>query len=220
MPRKVTCRCGTVNRVREDEDLSQTRCEECGARLAGSNGEEAPRKEKKAGGGGKKDVEECFLCERVGKGKRFSFYSGIMKGGTTHRMLSCTVTFFERWSDLTMHEMHVCRECQVRLWQQQHKGAVIGYGVGTGVAALLTVVPVILLSGAALWVTLALGVVVALALGTLFFVQLKKYRIRKPRHADIEPLVIDEAMDRLPCDKHTFMTTEQYLDRVQKGIIG
>src|SRR4051794_11787454 len=114
MPRKVKCGCGAVNRVHEDAELSRTRCSACGARLA-----------EPAGGRRRKEREEeedepgCFLCEQPVKGKRFTFYSGVKKGGTSHEMASCTVTFFERWSDLTMHEVQVCRDCQLRLWRQQ-----------------------------------------------------------------------------------------------------
>jgi hypothetical protein len=165
-------------------------------------------------------MDRCFLCDTDGKCKRFTFYSGVMKGGTTHRLITCTVTFFERWSDLTMHEIQVCRDCQLRLWRERHFTPLLLSGIGAGVALLLAAVLALLLSGPAQVVLPILLGVAALALGGLTLVRLRRYRERKPKHAEVEPLVIEEAMDLLPCRGHTFMTSEQYIERHQHGIIG
>src|SRR5262249_21161372 len=146
-------------------------------------------------------------------------YSGIMKGGTTHRMLSCTVTFLERWSDLTMHEIHVCRHCTNRLWRQKHRPPVILYACGAAVSALVALLGLLLLQDVAQIVVAALAATAAFALGGLLIYQYQFNLIRKPTHSELEPLVMKEAMDSLPDNDHTYMTTEQYLERHQKGII-
>ena len=174
---------------------------------------------KKTAKDAKKESDECFLCDRLVKSKQFTFFSGVMKGGTTHRMLSCTVTFFERWSDLTMHEIQVCRECQLRLWQEKQFPPLVLLGGGAALAALVALVGVVLLPGAARIAVGALAGVAALALGGLFVVQLQQYQSRKPKQAQLEPLVIREAKDRLPDEGHTYMTSEQYIERHEKGII-
>jgi len=167
----------------------------------------------------KKDAGGCFLCEEPGKGKKFTFYSGVVKGGTTHELLSCTVTFFERWSDLTMHEIHVCRDCQLRLWREERYPPVVFSAIGAGVAALLGLVLPFVLTGTARIVATALAAVAALALAGTFVACLRRYRDPKPKHAQLEPLVLGEAMAKLPED-HTYMTAEAYEERVGKGIIG
>jgi hypothetical protein len=168
----------------------------------------------------KKDVGDCFLCEMPSKVKPFTFYSGIMKGGTTHRMLSCTVMFSERWSDLTKHQIEVCRTCQLRVWRQKHLLPVVLFGSGAGVLALLGLLSLFLLSGITLFVVAALLGTLALALGGLFGVSLRRYLTPKPKYSEIEPLILTKAIPKLPNEKHTFMTTEQYVDRQQKGMFG
>src|SRR5262245_23301802 len=113
----------------------------------------------------KKNVGACFLCEMPGKVRPFTFYSGVMKGGTTHRMLSCTVTFFERWSDLTLHEIQVCRSCQVRLWRQKHLLPMILFGSGTVVAVLFGLLTLLLLDGKAQFIVPAVAALGAVGLG-------------------------------------------------------
>jgi hypothetical protein len=167
----------------------------------------------------KKDADVCFLCEQPGKGKRFTFYSGIKKGGTTHRMASCTITFFERWSDLMMHQVHVCRDCQVRLWRRSRLLPTVALGAGMAVAGLLALVGLVLLDGAARFAALGVGGVAVLLLGALFGVQLRSYLDRKPKHSHLEALVIQEAIDRLPGER-TYLTSEQYVERHEAGIIG
>src|SRR5262245_32263981 len=167
-----------------------------------------------------KDMDGCFLCEQPGKAKRFSFYSGVMKGGTTHRMLSCTVTFFERWSDLTLHDIGVCQDCQIRLWRQKQFPPVLLSGGGAGVVALLALVPLILLPWPAGLVVTGLAAVVALALGGLFAFCLRRYLSQKPKRDQVEPLVIEEASAKLPYRDRTYLTTEQFMERQDKGVFG
>jgi hypothetical protein len=168
----------------------------------------------------KKDMDGCFLCEQPGKAKRFTFYSGVLKGGTTHRMLSCTVTFFERWSDLTLHDIGVCRDCQIRLWRQKQLPSVVLSGSGAGVVALFTLAPLVLLPGTAGFVVAALPAATALALGGLFVFYLQRYRAQKPKRDQVEPLVIEKASAKLPYRDRTFLTTEQFIERQDKGVFG
>jgi hypothetical protein len=142
-----------------------------------------------------------------------------MKGGTTHRMLSCTVTFFERWSDLTMHEIQVCRACQLRVWQQQYRLPMVQSAIGAGVSAVLVWPVFFLVPGLAGWVVGAVLAIAALAFVGMFVYQRQLSR-QKPKNAQVEPLVLKEAMDLLPNEDHTFLTTDQYLERHAKGIIG
>jgi hypothetical protein len=168
----------------------------------------------------KKDMDGCFLCEQPGKAKRFTFYSGVLKGGTTHRMLSCTVTFFERWSDLTMHDIGVCRDCQVRLWRHKQLPSMVLAACGAAVVGLFALVPLVLLPGAAGLVLAGLVAAVALALGGLFVVHLQRYRLQKPKRDLVEPLVIEEARAKLPHRDRTYLTTDQFIERQEKGIFG
>jgi hypothetical protein len=168
----------------------------------------------------KTHTDTCFFCRNVGKCRQFTFYSGIMKGGTTHRMLSCTVTFFERWSDLTMHDIQVCRECQVRLWRRKHFAPMVLCALGAGVFGLVVLAALLFLSGTARFGAAGFAVVPALVLGGVFVVMLRRYLNRKPRHDELEPLVVDQAIDLLPKRGHTFMTSEQYLERYKRGVIG
>src|SRR5262249_832908 len=128
------------------------------------------------------DADDRFLCEMPGKCKRFTFYSGVMKGGTTHELLSCTITFFERWSDLTMHEIRVCRECQVRLWKQKFTLPLVAFAAGAGLALLVALVG-LLLPWPALLAGVAVGGIGALAFGGLFAFQLQQSKNAKPKHA-------------------------------------
>jgi hypothetical protein len=168
----------------------------------------------------KKDMDGCFLCEQPGKARRFTFYSGVMKGGTTHKMLSCTVTFFERWSDVTMHDIGVCRDCQLRLWRQKHLLPMVLAGSGAGIIGLFALPPLVLLPGTAGLVVAALPVVTALALGGVFVYNLQRYRDQKPKRDEIEPLFIQEASAKLPHDERTYLTTEQFIERQDKGVFG
>jgi hypothetical protein len=167
-----------------------------------------------------KEMDSCFLCEQPVKAKRFSFYSGVMKGGTTHRLRSVTVTFFERWSDLTVHDIGVCRDCQIRLWRQKYFLPVVLSGIGAGVVALLALVPLILLPETAGFVMAGLTAVVALALGGLFAFYLRLYLAQKPKRDQLEPLVIDEASAKLPDRGRTYLTMEQFQERQDKGVFG
>jgi hypothetical protein len=167
-----------------------------------------------------KEMDGCFLCEQPGRAKRFSFYSGVLKGGTSHRMLTCTVTFFERWSDLTLHDIGVCRDCQIRLWRQKQRLPAVLSGTGAGVVALLALVPLLLLPGTAGLVVAALVAVFALALGALFAFYLRRYLAQKPKRDQVEPLVIEAASAKLPSRGRTYLTMEQFIQRQDKGAFG
>ena len=218
MPKDVTCECGTVNHVQQGADLVRTRCAECGAGLAALPDVGGEKKEKKAVGAKKTGC--CFLCAGTGKAKRFAFYSGVMKGGTTHRMLSCTVTFFERWSDLTLHEVEVCRECQLRLWRKKYLVLMALCGGLAALPVMFGVALLVLLSGTARFVAPAVAAVPLLVLAGFFVVAWRQYRVKKPHHDLIEPLVLWEATGRFPRSNRTFMTTDQYLDRHGQGVFG
>src|SRR5262245_27116934 len=86
-----------------------------------------------------KSAGECFLCGEEGKVKRFTFYSGERKGGSRTELLSATVTVSEWWNDLRMHEAHVCRECQERMWAEHVKWPPILCGIGAAVLLALAV---------------------------------------------------------------------------------
>jgi hypothetical protein len=166
-----------------------------------------------------KYLDGCFLCDQPGKAKRFSFYSGVMKGGTTHRLRSCTVTVFERWSDMKLHDIGVCHDCQLRLWRRQQFLPVVLCGSGAGGMALLALAPLLLLSGTAGFVLLGLAGVVALALGGLFAFSLRRYLARKLQRDQVEPLVIAEASAKLPHRNRSYLTMEQYRQRLDRGVI-
>jgi len=166
----------------------------------------------------KKNVDRCFLCDQPGKGRRITFYSGVCKGGSTTKMLTVTVTVFERWRDLRIYEIHVCRECVQRLWARRPNWIPLATGIGAGVV-LLIALACLLLSPI---VALVFGVV-ALALGGgavgLWF----QHRAQKPDPDQMERLIVQEAIDILPEDgneDHTFITNEQYRDLVRRGILG
>src|SRR3954454_9585180 len=105
----------------------------------------------------KTNMDGCFLCEQPGKARRFSFYSGVMKGGTTHRLRSYKVTFFERWSDLILHDIGVCHDCQIRVWRRKHLLPMVLSGSGAGVVDLLALALLILLPGTAAFVVAGLA---------------------------------------------------------------
>src|SRR5262245_36015566 len=132
------------------------------------------------------------------KGKRFTFYSGVLKGGSTTRLLTCTVTVFERWSDLTIHEIQVCRWCQLRLWRRKQLVPMVLAGSACGVVGLLGLPWLFLLPGVARFAVPALAALVALALGGVFAVYLWQFLAGKPKHAQLEPLVLAEAVGKLP----------------------
>jgi hypothetical protein len=163
-----------------------------------------------------KSASECFLCNEEGKGKRFTFYSGVRKGGSRTELLSATVTVMEWWKDLRMYEIHVCRRCMDRLWAQHVKWPPILCFIGAAVLLVLAVPCVFLgviglvIAGILLVAALAAG-----GAGVWFYTQGKK-----PQRARLEPLVVKEAMEILPEEGRTFITNDQYLDLVDRGIIG
>jgi hypothetical protein len=165
-------------------------------------------------------MDGCFLCEQPGKARRFTFYSGVMKGGTTHKLASCTVTFFERWSELTMHDIGVCRDCQMRLWRQKQYPSMVYSGIGAAVLALFPMGLLLLVPGVAGFVAAALAAAVALALAGTFVFHLRLYRAQKPKRDQVEPLIIEEASTKLPHRDRTYLTTEQYIERQDKGVFG
>jgi hypothetical protein len=163
-----------------------------------------------------KSEGECFLCGAEGRGKRFTFYSGERKGSTTTELLSATVTVHERWSDLRMHEAFVCRDCQERLWAEHVKWPPIFCYAGAG-ALLLMAIPCVFFGTVGMVIGIAL-VVLALGVGGAgVWLQLQG---KKPQRARLEPLIVREAMDQFPDEGRTFLTNEQYIDLVDRGIIG
>jgi hypothetical protein len=164
-----------------------------------------------------KSEGECFLCGEEGKGKRFTFYSGERKGGSRTELLSATVTVSEWWNDLRMHEAHVCRECQERLWAEHVKWPPILCGIGAAVLLVLAA-PIAILGGRVGLAIAAVLVVAALAVGgaaVWFYTQGKR-----PQRARIEQLVVREAAGQFPDDGRTYLTNEKYLDLVDRGVIG
>src|SRR5262249_17805508 len=120
--------------------------------------------------------EECFLCDSTAKCKLFRFYSGVMKGGTTHKLLTVTVTFFERWSDITKHEICVCKDCQIRLWRKHQFPPMALYGAGAVLTALVGLTLLIVLAGADYFILPILAFLGAVVLGVFFALKLRKYQ--------------------------------------------
>lgn len=167
----------------------------------------------------KKGASECFICDETTKCKRFKFYSGVKKGGSTTRMLSCTVTVFEQWDELTMHEIEVCRECQLDLWRRKQMFPLIFFAAAAGAAFVIGVPSLLFLS----WpmqvaVPAVFGLVALVMLGFAGY-YLWKYFGVKPSPSDVAPLVIRATMDRLGEPGHTFMTGDQFVERHQSGMI-
>jgi hypothetical protein len=164
-----------------------------------------------------KSAGECFLCGAERKCKRFTFYSGERKGGSRTVLTTATVTVSERWNDVKMHEVHVCRACQERLWQNDVKWPPILCGAG-GAVLLLPAVPVAIFGGGIGLAVAGALVVAALAaggVGAWLYTQGKK-----PQRARLEELVVEEAMKELPDEDRTFITNDVYIDLVDRGIIG
>jgi hypothetical protein len=216
MPQLVTCsHCGTLNQVHEDADLSRSRCSECERRLSEPGG----RKGGKSPDLARKDVACCFFCDEPARGKRFTFYSGVRKGGSRTELYSATVTVFERWRDLKIYEIHVCRECQLRLWSERPNLAPILWAAGAALVLLLLIPSLILFDGVARLVVGGILGVTALVLGGLAAGLLLRHRAQKPDRSHLDPLVVCSAMHVLPDEGHTFLTLEQYLELVDRGII-
>ena len=166
-----------------------------------------------------KSAGECFLCEEEGKVRRVTFYSGVRKAGSRTELLCATVTVFERWRDLRIYEIHVCRECQQRLWAEHTKMPPILCAIGAALLLLLSVVCAVLLPG-------ELGLVVAVPFGLLALgvggvaVWLFMRQRAKPEREQIEPLIVKEAMWKFPDEGHTFITSDQYVELIRQGILG
>src|SRR5581483_10170885 len=160
-----------------------------------------------------KDATGCFLCAMPVKAKRFTFYSGIMKGGSTTRLLRHTITVLEHWQNLTMHEIQVCRWCQTRLWRKRQLLPIIFFGAGAAVMFVAALAGLVLLAVDVLFAVVftALAVLVALVLTGVLAVFLWRCFLAKPSHAQLEPLILAEAVGKLPDRGHTYMTTEQYV---------
>jgi hypothetical protein len=159
----------------------------------------------------------CFLCGEEGKGKRFTFYSGIRSGGSRTELISTTVIVMEWWKDLQLHEVHVCQDCQERLWENHVRWVPIQCWLAA-VTLLGAALPSAIVGGG---VGLALaGVLLAAALtagGVGFWLRVQN---RKPRRARLEPLIVQAAMRRFPDEGRTFLTNDVYIDLVDRGIIG
>jgi len=171
-----------------------------------------------------KTGDPCFLCEQTGKKlKKFTFYSGIKKGGTTHRTIHYKVTFLERWSELTMHEIHVCRDCTQELWQEQRKKQflpMVLLASGAAISLLIALICGILLPGLARYMVAFVFLAAALGLGGLAIVFLQRYRMEKPPAGRVDLLVLEEALDKLPYEEHTYLTSDQYAERYDMGVLG
>jgi hypothetical protein len=169
----------------------------------------------------KKEGVGCFICKMPVKARLFTFYSGVMKGGSTTRLKRRIVTVLEFWQNLTMHEIHVCRFCQMRAWRRKQLLPMILFGAGAALMFLfvlggLALMVVDLLFG--LFVaTLSAFVALVLTAGFAFFAW--RSFLAKPSHAQLEPAIIDAAIPLLPRRGHTYMTSEQYVERHQQGII-
>jgi hypothetical protein len=166
----------------------------------------------------KKNVDLCLLCEEPGKGKRFTFFSGVCKGGSTTQLLSATVTVFERWRDLKIYEIHVCRECQQRLWAGRPNWTPLAAGAGAGVVLLLALGCLLVSPIAGLVIGMLALALAGAAVGFWFL-----HRSQKPVRAQLERLVVLAAIEVLPNDDnedHTFLTNDQYLELVERGILG
>ena len=167
----------------------------------------------------KKDMGSCFLCELPLKGKRFKFYSGLLKGGSTTRLMTYTVTVFERWSELTEYEISVCRHCQQRLWRNKHLLPMVLCGGALAITAVFALAALVLLPGIMRFAVPCLTALIGLVLTGAFLYFLWQLLAGKPTHAQLEPLVIGEAMGKLPRRNHTFLTTDQFIERHEKGMI-
>ena len=163
-----------------------------------------------------KGTGECSLCGREGKGKRFTFYSGVRKGGSRTELITVTVTVLEWWKDLQVHEIHVCRDCLERLWRERPNWRPVLCGAG-GAVLLLLAVPFAVFAG---WVGLAVAavlVVAALAAGAAgVWLHVQGAR---PQRGQLDPLVIRAAMDHELDYGRTYITSEVYFDLVERGII-
>jgi hypothetical protein len=163
-----------------------------------------------------KGTGECFLCREEGKGKRFTFYSGVRKGGSRTELITATVTVMEWWKDLQVHEIHVCRDCQERLWRERVRWPPVLCGAG-GAVLLLLAVPVAVfggLAGLAVAAALAVAALAAGGAGAWLYVQ-----GGKPQRGQMDPLVVRAAMARFPDHGRAYITSEVYLDLVDRGII-
>lgn len=67
---------------------------------------------------------------------------------------------------------------------------------------------------------LVVFLVAALGLGGMAFVHWQKYRAAKPKSGEIDLLALEEALDTLPYEEHTYMTTAQYAERYEQGVVG
>lgn len=170
-----------------------------------------------------KTGDPCFLCEQTGKKlKKFTSYSGIKKGGTTHRTIHHKVTFLERWNALTMHESHVCRDCTQELWQEQRKKQflpIVLLASGAAMSLLIALICGFLLPGLAHYMV-AFVFLATLDLVGLAIVLLQRYGVEKPPAGRVDLLVLEEALDKLPYEEHTYLTSDQYAERYDMGILG
>jgi len=169
----------------------------------------------------KKKAGECFLCGAEHKGRNFTFYSGVRKGGSRTELTTVIVTVFERWRDLRIYEIFVCRDCQLRLWADHTKWPPILWGGGAGLVALAAVLGgllALLAPVAGLLVGVGLGMV-ALALGGVAVWFLLRHLGKKPEREQLELLVVREAQRYFPTPRHTFITVDQYQDLIRAGVV-
>jgi hypothetical protein len=159
---------------------------------------------------------ECFLCGQEDRGKRFTFYSGVRKGGSRTELITVTVTVLEWWKDLQVHDVHVCRVCQERLWRERPNWQPVLWGAG-GAVLLLLAVPVAVFGGLVGLGVAAVLVVAALAAGAAgVWLHVQG---AKPQRGQMDPLVVRAAMAHLLDHGRTYVTSEVYQDLVERGII-
>lgn len=171
----------------------------------------------------KKVTIGCFLCKMPAKGRQFTFYSGVKIGGSTTRLLTRQVNILESWHKLVMHEISVCRWCQLRAWRKKQLLPMILSGAGAGVLAFLAllglVVGLVVVSNFFLSVVAFLFLCAAVVPAGLCALHAWLYFGVKPSHAQLEPVVLAEAIHHFPDDNRTYMTEEQYVARHQRGAI-
>jgi hypothetical protein len=162
---------------------------------------------------------DCFLCDGVGKGRTFTFYSGVRKSGSTTQLTTVTVTVLERWRDLRIYEIFVCRECQLRLWSSHTLWPPVWCAVGAVPLVLLAVACVLLLPLAAGLAVGGLLGLAAMAAGGAAVWFLIRHLARKPAREPLERLVVREAIRDLGEPGHTFITVDQYQELMRLGVV-
>jgi hypothetical protein len=179
----------------------------------------------------KKNTIGCFLCKMPAKGRKFTFYSGVKIGGSTTQLQTHftswrlrtrrRITVLENWHSLMMHEIAVCRWCQLRAWRKKQLLPMILNGVGACVLAFLALLSMafglVMSSGLCLLGLPFLLLCAAVVPAGLCALHASFYFGAKPSHAQLEPVVLAEAVHHFPDNGRTFMTEGQYVARHERG---